>query len=197
MARIMAKPRGARKGQHREQPYVPSPDDRARVETMSGLGLTTEDMGVIIDVSRHTVEKHFQSEIRKGRVIADLAVTKNLFKIATGDTPQAAPAAMFWKKVRSRWHEVQRVIHGFDPSAMTEFVRQIISATKKTIPDTCPHCKTNLGLRPALAAELKAMSARLISTLPDQEIVPIPPAEEDVETPATKAAASSAKGRPA
>ena len=188
----MAKKRGSKKGQHGEPPYVPSPDERAKVEQMSGLGLTTEDMSILLNISRPTVEKHYQQEIRAGRVKADVAVTKNLFKIATGDTAQAAAAAMFWKKVRSRWHEVQRIIHGFDPSVMVEFVRQVISAVKKSIPETCPHCKTNLELRPALAATLKEMSARLVATLPEPEIVPIPPAEDDVQT---STPAPAAKGR--
>ena len=155
--------------------FVPSPEQRGQVEAMAGLGLTHDEIAIVMEVASSTIEKHFKEELRRGVVLANLKVTKNLFKIATGDTTQAMSAAIFWKKVRSRWHEVQRIIHGFDPGVVTEFVTEVVRILKKTIPDLCPHCKTNINLKAPIVKELKELSARLASTLPAPEIVPINP----------------------
>jgi hypothetical protein len=52
---------------------------------------------------------------------------------------------------------------------VSKFVSQVVDAIKRLIPDTCPHCKTNLSLRPALAKELLEMGQRLEATVPAPE----------------------------
>jgi hypothetical protein len=147
---------------------------KKQAETMAALGFTQDEAASVLGTSREFITNRFAKEFSEAKLKADAAVMQNLYKIATGDTAQAASAAMFWTKVRRRWHEVQRIIHGFDPEVLTQFVKQFSAVLKKTIPDTCPHCHTNLALRPKLAEELKAMSARLVDSLPPSEIVPIP-----------------------
>ena len=48
----------------------------------------------------------------------------------------------------------------FDPAIIDSFVSALVAMLKRLIPDTCPHCKTNLNLKPAVAAELMTMSGR-------------------------------------
>lgn len=48
----------------------------------------------------------------------------------------------------------------FDPSILEAFVSSLVAVIKRLIPDSCPHCKTNLNLKPAIAAELLTMSGR-------------------------------------
>jgi hypothetical protein len=39
---------------------------------------------------------------------ANISVGRNLYRIVTGDSPQAAPAGMFWMKTRAGWKETVR-----------------------------------------------------------------------------------------
>jgi hypothetical protein len=43
-----------------------------------------------------------------GMARANISVGRNLYRIATGNSPQAAPAAMFWMKTRAAWKETVR-----------------------------------------------------------------------------------------
>jgi hypothetical protein len=50
-----------------------------------------------------TFIKVFSDEIRNGLNLANAKVTQNLFKIATGDSAQAATAAFNWLRCRAGW----------------------------------------------------------------------------------------------
>lgn len=43
-------------------------------------------------------------------------------------------------------------------------VSQFVSIVQQAVPDTCPHCKTNLGLQGKIASELQALSERMMKT---------------------------------
>lgn len=43
-------------------------------------------------------------------------------------------------------------------------VTQFISIVQQAVQDTCPHCKTNLGLTAKIASELQALSDRMMKT---------------------------------
>jgi DNA-binding CsgD family transcriptional regulator len=156
-----------------------TPEQRSQVEAMSGLGMTQDEIAKIMGISETALKQHCPDELRRGGAKADAAVMQNLFRIATGSTPQAATAAIFWAKTRRRMHEVQRVIHGFDPDVVVGFVRQVVALLRRELPETCPHCKTNLGLPKRIAGYLREMSNKLAEKI-KTEIVPIP-ADEDVE----------------
>jgi len=102
-----------------------------------------------------------------------------MFKIATGSTPQPVTAAIFWTKVRRRWHEVQRVIHGFDPEIVSGFVRQVVALLRRELPQACPHCRARLDLPQKIAGQLRELSQKLGTELPPSQIVPIEPPELD------------------
>lgn len=145
---------------------------RSQVLAMAGLGLSHDDIASVIGLSADTIERYCRPELRTGKVRANIKVLQNLFRMATGTGKEAATCAIFWTKVNMRWHEVQRIIHGFDPTIVREFVTQIVRALKRALPDTCPHCKTNLSLRGPIVAELKSLSEKLMSGLPEPELVP-------------------------
>jgi hypothetical protein len=57
----------------------------------------------------------------------------------------------------------------FDPAIIDAFVSALVAVIKRLIPDTCPHCKTNLNLKPAIAAELVTLSGRFTASVSPAE----------------------------
>lgn len=171
--------------QHGSPPHIPTPQSRQQVEVLCGLGLTQEEIGLVIDLSESALKKHYAKELRVGGLKADATVLTNLYRMATGNGPEAGKTAIFWAKVRRRWHEVQRVIHGYDPETINTFVKGVVSILRRELPKQCPHCKTQLDLPQKIAVQLQQMSDKLAEKLPPSEIVPMPRpqlASDDMET---------------
>lgn len=154
-------------------PLDVTPTQRQQVEILAGFGLPQEHVAQAVGMGVNSLVKYCSEEWQRGKHKADISVLSNLFKIATGSTPQAATAAIFWVKVRLRWHEIQRVIHGFDPSIVVDFVRQVTALLRKMLPEACPHCKTRLDLPQKVAAELRLLSEKLADNIKPSEIVPL------------------------
>ena len=74
-------------------------------------------------LSSGTFRKVFAQEIETGMTMQCARVTQNLFRIATGDTAQAATAAMFWLRCRAGW----RVAELGDVKTPDEAVRTFTS----------------------------------------------------------------------
>ncbi len=144
---------------------------------MTGFGMTQQEQAVILEIGERTLNTHFMAELKRGAAKADVAVMQNLFKIATGDGPNSGKCAIFWTKVRRRWHEVQRVIHGFDPEAIKTFVQQVIVILRRELPQRCPGCKTRLNLPKKIAGHLHQLSAKMAENLPPSQIVSADPKE--------------------
>jgi len=77
-------------------PHVPTDRDRRQVEVMTGLGLTQEQIGKILNVSEDTLQRHYADEIASGVAKANVQVAQNLFNIATSRDSGAVAAAIFW-----------------------------------------------------------------------------------------------------
>jgi len=58
--------------------------------------------------------------------------------------------------------EVER--HAIEITIKDLLVTNFVSIVQQAVPDTCPHCKTNLGLQAKLAGELNALSERMIKS---------------------------------
>lgn len=157
----------------------PTLSQRNQVQALSGFGLTAEEIAVVMDVGDKQLRRDYAPELRMGAAKADAGVLTNLYKIATGSTPQAVTAAIFWVKVRRRWHEVQRIIHGFDPEIVAGFVKQVVAILRRDLPEACPHCKTRLDLPKKIAATLQAVSQKMMEQLAPTEIVPITPTDQN------------------
>lgn len=154
-------------------PFKATKAQRAQVEEMTGFGMRQDEMAVVIGCAERTLNTHFKPELKRGAAVADAKVGANLFRMATGSGQDASRCAIFWFKVRRRWHEVQRVIHGFDPEIVKTFVQQVVSILRRELPQKCPHCKTNLNLPKKIAGHLQKLSETMTRTLPPSEIVPL------------------------
>lgn len=119
---------------------------------MRGFGLTHQQIGLLITnpatgrpLSEDLVKTAFADELANGDALVQSTVVGNLYKIATGKTPQAAQAAIFWTKARYGWRASESVDHRFPdgppvtntatgvmvvPGSMTpaEWVRQQMAA---------------------------------------------------------------------
>lgn len=153
--------------------HVPTKKSRSRVKLLAGMGFTQEEIGLMIDLGETALKKHYPRELRLGMLEADEKVLKRMFRIVEkGNDADAGRWGMFYLKVRRGWHEVQRIIHGYDPETVKSFVKSVVAMLRRDLPEKCPGCKTKLDLGPAVAAKLLALSADMAAKLPASEIVP-------------------------
>ena len=153
---------------------APTKKQRKQVEDLAGLGLTQAEIALVVGCGELQLRARFREELDRGGIRADSKVLTNLFRMATGTGPEAGRTAIFWTKVRRRWHEVQRVIHGYDPEMVTSFVKQVVALLRRELPAACPHCKVRLDLPQKVAAQLGELSKKMAEKLPPSEIVPVP-----------------------
>ena len=89
--------------------HKPAEQTRRTVETMSGLGVPHEDIGLSIGVSDVTLRKHYRAELDTGRIKANSAVAQSLYKKAIGDGQSAAVCAIFWAKTQMGWKDTTKL----------------------------------------------------------------------------------------
>jgi hypothetical protein len=84
--------------------FTPTPEHRALVKSMAGMGIRHEDIAKRVGIrSPKTLRKHFREELDFGSVDANYTVGRTLFKMATsGECPAAT---IFWMKTRGGWPE--------------------------------------------------------------------------------------------
>jgi hypothetical protein len=85
--------------------HVPTPSTRKLVKGMTGIGIKQDDICLIIEISPHTLRRHYAKEIKTGMAAANAAVGGALFTLATNAGPGQVSAAIFWSKVRMGWQE--------------------------------------------------------------------------------------------
>jgi len=85
------------------QRYVPTDKDREIVKAMAGYGVPPADISIVIGVSLPTLRLYYQHDLDTAAIRANSAVAQSLFHMATKG--QNVAAAIFWCKVRLRWHE--------------------------------------------------------------------------------------------
>jgi hypothetical protein len=92
--------------------FQASQEQKNMVKAMVGFGIPVEDICKVIEnpatgkpIDKKTAYRHFREEIESGHVLATFKVAKNLFNIATGSTPQAITAAIFYLKCQGGWSE--------------------------------------------------------------------------------------------
>jgi hypothetical protein len=88
--------------------HVPTQKDREIVSFASAIGTPQETIGRLIGISHVTLREHYRDELDLGMARANISVGRNLYRIAMGNSPQAAPAGMFWMKTRAGWRETAR-----------------------------------------------------------------------------------------
>ena len=96
------------------------------VKSLSGLGITHEQMCAIVKISRPTLYKYHQEELQEGKANANAQIARNLFKIATGSGREAVTACIFWLKTQAKWKETD-VIEINNVAEQDERFRKLIS----------------------------------------------------------------------
>ena len=75
------------------------------VNQLSGLGIPHEQICSILKISRPTLYKYYENELKQGKAQANAKVAQNLFNIATGTGRGAVTAGIFWLKTQAGWKE--------------------------------------------------------------------------------------------
>jgi hypothetical protein len=94
---------GARDDSGRD-PFIPSDQEKAQVELLSGYGIPFEQIAIMIrdGISPSTLRRHFADELLKGKGKANAQVGRGLFqKAMAGDTS----AMIWWSKSQMKWSE--------------------------------------------------------------------------------------------
>ena len=91
---------------------VPTDEERAMVEKLSGFGLQQESIAAMVRDGIHidTLRNHFKRELELGKAKANGKIGKTLFdKAINGDTA----SLIWWTKTQMRWAETQKheIVH--------------------------------------------------------------------------------------
>jgi hypothetical protein len=86
----------------------PTPEQREDVTIMMSAGLTQATIAKILKISIASLQKHYRHELDVGKEEAIQKITKNLFRIATGESKAAVTAACFYLKTQGGWRETDR-----------------------------------------------------------------------------------------
>ncbi len=92
--------------------FVPTDEERAYVEKLSGIGLVQEQIAALIRDGIHsdTLREHFGKELLAGKAKANAAIGGTLYqKAIKGDTG----SLIWWTKTQMRWAETQKheIVH--------------------------------------------------------------------------------------
>jgi hypothetical protein len=95
--------------------FAPTDEQRNTVQAMAGYGIPQDDICTVIlnhetgaPITSKTLRKAFPVELQTGATVANAKVAEALYKIATGNSPSAATACIFWMKTRLGWRETNR-----------------------------------------------------------------------------------------
>ena len=85
-------------------------DETARmVKQLSGIGVTHEMICSIANISKPTLYKYYDEELKLGKAQSTVTVANNLYRMATGDGKEALTASIFWLKTQAGWKETDVV----------------------------------------------------------------------------------------
>ena len=89
--------------------HIPTDESRRQVLEMAALGMTQEQIGLVMDLADRTLRRRYRRELDIGGVEMLMKVSRNLHEIAMDrDDPRSAAAAMFVMKTRAGWRETNR-----------------------------------------------------------------------------------------
>ena len=82
--------------------FVATPEQRRQVEMYAAVGMTQEQIALLLECSVDTLDRHFRRELDTGSLKANAKVAGTLFnKAMAGDVG----SMVFWLKTRARWKE--------------------------------------------------------------------------------------------
>jgi len=114
------------------KPHQKTPQLAGMIENMAAFGITVKQICAIVGVHERTLLKYYKHELETGPPKAIANVANSLYRIATGDGPQAARAAEFYLRTRARWSTVHEVhLHGV-PAAEDKYISSMVNLQKLT-----------------------------------------------------------------
>lgn len=92
--------------------HEPTDQSRAIVHRAAGLGLTREQIAVLMGIGPTILNKHYHYELTTAVAFLNFNVANNLYSMAINQNhPHSARSAMFWMKTRAGWRETTRHEH--------------------------------------------------------------------------------------
>ena len=118
--------------------HKPTDETRAEVAALASFGVTQEDIGAYIGISKPTLAKYYAEELSVSAIKANATVGKYLFSLASGQEiakgathGDCKAAAMFWMKTRAGWREKNDLnLTSSDGSMTPQVVERIIVQAK-------------------------------------------------------------------
>jgi hypothetical protein len=86
--------------------HKPTEHTRKLVRQLSGLAVRHDDIAHLVEISDVSLRKHYASDLQRGRVEANLQVTRSLFQAATRPNNPNVVAQMFWLKNQAGWKDL-------------------------------------------------------------------------------------------
>lgn len=88
------------------KPWQPTDEDRKRIRLLAGLGLTQDQVALVMGKCTDTLAKHCREDLDAGRAETIAKVAGNLVKKAlAGDTT----SAIFYLKTQAGWRETNNL----------------------------------------------------------------------------------------
>ena len=96
------------------------------VHRLSGIGITHEQICDIVGISKPTLYKYYNEELRLGKAEATEMVASNLFKVACGKDKNSLTAMIFWLKTQAKWKETD-VLEVTNTTEQNDKFRKLVS----------------------------------------------------------------------
>jgi hypothetical protein len=120
---------GSNPGRIGNPPFVPTDEQRRDVEAWVRGGLQADDIAILLDKSRSTIDRHFKRELKVGRIKVKLAIGTNLTQKALRGN---LTAQIFWLRTQAKWNV--RVEHtGPDGGAIKTFDLSALGSDEKRV----------------------------------------------------------------
>jgi hypothetical protein len=89
-------------------PHEPDARTRTQVKLLSAMGISQEEIAVVMQITRPTLRRHYRSELTTGHIEANAKVAGQIFKMATDSAKPNVAAAIFWLKCQAGWREADQ-----------------------------------------------------------------------------------------
>jgi len=103
------------------------------IERLSGLGLTHEQIGYVVNLSKPTMYKYYHEELKSGKAKAIAQIATNLFQTACGIGRDALVAQMFFLKTQAGWKETN-IVEVENITEQDDKFRKLITEIRDTRP---------------------------------------------------------------
>ena len=93
-------------------------EQRKHVQTLSGYGLSQDQISRMLEIDRNTLKKHFKEELEKGK---DIAYSQALNSLFSNIKKGKEASIFFYLKTQHGWKEKQEIQHtGKDGEALVD-----------------------------------------------------------------------------